>query len=129
MSRSLKPCGTPAAYRRHLRWGQEPCESCLEAEATRTRGGRPKPRLKPCGTRAAYTRHVKAGEVPCEACRIANNVESEAARLRRAERTDEIPHGVNGYDNWNCRCEVCSGAKSKANRKQRVQRLRRKATA
>lgn len=31
MTRVLKPCGTKAAYNRHLRWGEEPCEPCVEA--------------------------------------------------------------------------------------------------
>lgn len=26
--RDYKPCGTEAAYRRHLRWGDKPCEEC-----------------------------------------------------------------------------------------------------
>ncbi|MET9779383.1 WhiB family transcriptional regulator [Streptomyces sp. NPDC006367] len=31
----LKPCGTPAAYRRHLRAGQQPCPPCKSAEYRR----------------------------------------------------------------------------------------------
>lgn len=31
MARQLKPCGTPAAYRRHLRHDEEPCEKCKRA--------------------------------------------------------------------------------------------------
>ena len=31
VARELKPCGTPAAYRRHLRNDEEPCEACLTA--------------------------------------------------------------------------------------------------
>jgi len=31
VARELKPCGTPAAYRRHLRNGEEPCAACLTA--------------------------------------------------------------------------------------------------
>ncbi|MFJ2218274.1 WhiB family transcriptional regulator [Streptomyces sp. NPDC101062] len=31
----LKPCGTPAAYRRHLRKGQKPCPPCKAAEHLR----------------------------------------------------------------------------------------------
>jgi hypothetical protein len=31
----LQPCGTPAAYRRHLRAGQEPCPPCKTAEYRR----------------------------------------------------------------------------------------------
>ena len=33
MTRELKPCGTTAAYRRHLRNGEEPCGECLAANA------------------------------------------------------------------------------------------------
>ena len=31
MSRALKPCGTDAAYARHLRHGEQACDPCLEA--------------------------------------------------------------------------------------------------
>ena len=34
--RELAPCGTPAAYRRHLRHGDPPCAICLQAERLRT---------------------------------------------------------------------------------------------
>jgi hypothetical protein len=33
--RELAPHGTPAAYRRHQRAGEEPCIDCREAEAER----------------------------------------------------------------------------------------------
>ncbi|MEO3976924.1 WhiB family transcriptional regulator [Streptomyces sp. CAU 1734] len=33
--RHHKPCGTPAAYRRHLRAGQVPCPPCKNAEYRR----------------------------------------------------------------------------------------------
>lgn len=33
MPRPLKPCGTLAAYRRHLRHGEAACEECLAAVA------------------------------------------------------------------------------------------------
>lgn len=31
MARTLKPCGTWAAYKRHLRAGETPCEPCRQA--------------------------------------------------------------------------------------------------
>lgn len=31
MPRQLKPCGTEAAYQRHRRRGEEPCEPCKQA--------------------------------------------------------------------------------------------------
>ena len=34
MPRDLQPCGTVAAYKRHLRHGEEPCGVCLEAKRT-----------------------------------------------------------------------------------------------
>ena len=33
MARPLKPCGTLAAYRRHLRHGESACDACLAAVA------------------------------------------------------------------------------------------------
>lgn len=38
VARELKPCGTPAAYRRHLRNHEPPCEACREAAAKYKRG-------------------------------------------------------------------------------------------
>lgn len=43
MAREVQPCGTEAAYRRHLRHNEEPCGECmaahraLKAESTRAR--------------------------------------------------------------------------------------------
>jgi hypothetical protein len=48
MGRPKAPCGTDAAYRRHLREGVEPDEACRRAhtEAGRKSSGRAAPRLK-----------------------------------------------------------------------------------
>jgi len=36
VTRKLKPCGTLAAYKRHLRMGEKPCDACTSANtATR----------------------------------------------------------------------------------------------
>ncbi|MEV4671007.1 hypothetical protein AB0K34_05070 [Actinomadura sp. NPDC049382] len=32
MAREPKPCGTRAAYMRHLRHGEEPCRACKDAQ-------------------------------------------------------------------------------------------------
>ena len=40
MARELKPCGTSAAYRRHLRKGQVPCKACLAAARDEKRAQR-----------------------------------------------------------------------------------------
>lgn len=42
----LKPCGTSAAYRRHLRNGEEPCQKCLTAVREETRTKREKERAE-----------------------------------------------------------------------------------
>ena len=34
----VQPCGTRAAYRRHLRHGEPACAACLEAESQRRPG-------------------------------------------------------------------------------------------
>lgn len=46
-TRERRPCGTPAAYRRHLRAGEEPCTSCKHAESQRCTGPERRPRRRP----------------------------------------------------------------------------------
>lgn len=67
--KELRPCGTPAAARRHQRAGEKPCEACLEAQ----RGGPRKPvKVARCGTRSGYVAHRARGEDACPPCRAAN---------------------------------------------------------
>lgn len=67
--RTLKPCGTVAAARRHQRRGEKTCEKCLAA----LRGGPRKVRkTAECGTRSGYMRHVRQGTPKCDPCREAN---------------------------------------------------------
>ena len=40
MTRQPKPCGTPAAYRRHLRNRQKPCPACTRANAAEVAASR-----------------------------------------------------------------------------------------
>lgn len=72
MAKPLAPCGTRGAYRRHLRWGQPPCNACRAEHARLTQLERErarKPRaLTPCGSDSSYRRHLRLGEVPCRAC-------------------------------------------------------------
>ena len=89
-TRVPKPCGTDAAYVRHLKHNETPCDDCKAAHAEWARARRePKPRvLKPCGTVAAYARHRKNGEEPCQPCK-------EAMRAKnRAFRTENNYHAV-----------------------------------
>lgn len=37
MARNLQPCGTWAAYKRHLRKGEDPCDDCREAARVQQR--------------------------------------------------------------------------------------------
>ena len=82
----LRPCGTAAAYRRHISRGEEPCGACREAKREDSRtsykrrnqaGWEPR-KLQPCGTYAGFRRHYRRGEEPCAPCREAKK---EAQRL------------------------------------------------
>ena len=71
---ALNPCGTVAAYKRHLYHHEAPCDECKEAKARHSEGYVPKMRrqpLKPCGTLAAYRRHKRRHEEPCDECTAA----------------------------------------------------------
>lgn len=62
----------------------------------------------------------------CSRCRANNNVSNWAYRERNADRTrdaarrgevrivDGIKHGISGYRNIHCRCEVCRAANKAA---------------
>lgn len=86
MVRALKPCGTAAAYHRHLYHGEEPCAPCTEAwrlyNLSRRGGYKPLPGIQPCGTVAGRQRHQYYGEEPCAECKAAH---AEGERERRAE--------------------------------------------
>lgn len=84
-SRRLHPCGTNAAYLRHIRHHEKPCAQCLDARRIHRRNTRKEnPRtLTPCGTRSAYSRHRKRGEKACPACLAA---QAEYSRKRRAKK-------------------------------------------
>lgn len=84
MARQLKPCGTPAAYIRHLRHGERPCFECSEAnrrrgEQQRRAVGKLVKNRPACGTETGWYAHRWRKQIPCEACRLAFN----AARTRR----------------------------------------------
>lgn len=73
MTRTLQPCGTYAAYRRHLRHQEPPDDACRAAgTAGRAKYKRPPHPRQPgearCGTLAGWSRHQNRGETPCPAC-------------------------------------------------------------
>lgn len=84
----LKPCGTDAAYKRHLKANEKPCEPCTIAhnyavrEWDRATNKRPARFLAPCGTPGAYQRHQRNGEKIDAACRKAH---AKKERIRRAK--------------------------------------------
>jgi len=94
MSRQLRPCGTQAAYERHLRAGEKPCAPCRAAHNAYCRGytryrDTPPRKPQPCGTPAAYRRHRRRGEMPCMACAEALRVDSLARYYRKRNATCE----------------------------------------
>lgn len=82
--RELQPCGTDAAYRRHVAAGEIACVACVEAHNKKAKTYRkPKRVLKGCGTNAGWAVHRRAKEEPCDPCRIAHNEYNTNARKRR----------------------------------------------
>lgn len=83
----LQPCGTQAAYNRHVRYHETPCDDCLDAHAEYMhrwrRGEQPEHQPPPCGTRGGHQRHRRLGETTCPACRAANTA-YQHARTRRS---------------------------------------------
>lgn len=45
------------------------------------------------------------------------------ANARRAAADPSVvPHGMSGYNEWGCRCEICSGARSAYNKEYRARK-------
>src|SRR5689334_12187837 len=69
------PCGTASAYRRHLRYKEEPCDACRAAgraydQARLSRKEKPPPPPPPpCGTTARWSRGCR-----CSECGLANRL-------------------------------------------------------
>jgi hypothetical protein len=87
--RELEPCGTKAAYRRHVRNGQEICPVCAEAKDRKFRAPQPTlslvPEVRPdCGTRSGHQWHTEHHETPCPDCTAAHQAADWYARERSA---------------------------------------------
>lgn len=66
MTRELQPCGTPAAYSRHLRYKQTPCQACRNASWARLRATtKGLPPCAACGADRADKPHRGAHEWCC----------------------------------------------------------------
>jgi hypothetical protein len=78
MPRELQPCGTNAAYIRHVRRREDTCQPCREAHAAYVRAyngygdGPPRGPAK-CGTNGGYDAHRRRGEQTCAECRAAHS--------------------------------------------------------
>jgi len=115
-NRRRQPCGTRAAYVRHERMGEVPCQACRDARNAYERAAR-KSRSErvddiPHGTINGY---INWG-CRCKACLQVGSQRNKQAALERRERIrrGEIPagisHGATGYQVWSCRCAVCRRA-------------------
>ncbi|WP_228988624.1 WhiB family transcriptional regulator [Streptomyces sp. DH8] len=90
--RRLAPCGTDAAYERHRRDGEQPCDPCRRAHNKRNAQLRAEARHRgaaatECGTRGGYQKHRRNGEAACGPCRQANA--DADRRLRNVGTTTE----------------------------------------
>ena len=87
-----KPCGTLAAYHRHLRHREIPCDACVQANTTaKQQPATPTPSLrKPIkhGTPAGYKQHRYRREQACADCLDAENSRRRAYQTewRKARR-------------------------------------------
>jgi hypothetical protein len=74
------------------------------------------------GTPLSYRRGCR-----CDACRQVHAEYKRELRYRRARLTPyaEIPHGLNGYQNYLCRCATCREANTACMREQQANRLQR----
>ena len=64
------------------------------------------------GTPSSYRRGCR-----CAECRRENAARHKKLRAERKKRRGEasFEHGRSGYENWGCRCEVCTAERTKAN--------------
>lgn len=86
---NVQPCGTSAAYQRHIYYGEEPCPEDREARRLAARNARRqkgiKPRKKPRhGTRTLYQRGCR-----CEPCKTAQNEYNAALRAGHRRRNEK----------------------------------------
>ena len=84
-----KPCGTRAAYYRHRRHGEVPCEACVRGNtAAKRKPAKPTPsRRKPIkhGTPAGYKQHLYRGEIACDDCLTAERDRNRAYQATRRQ--------------------------------------------
>lgn len=90
MDRVLKPHGTPAAYQRHIKAGEDACDACRTARANYTRDYRagkvPKREPAKHGTLRGYNAHRYRAEKACRPCldAYAGYINDRRAKARQA---------------------------------------------
>ena len=146
--RELAPCGTNAAYARHLIHKETPCDPCRKA-GTEHREKRKRARLEregkvaptqrtpaACGTAAGRTKHKRNGEPVCDPCRLAYNAKARKDAAAKAEREGRViaPRPVpkcgtvSGYSTHRKRGEeTCRACKDAHNAHQKQKRADEKA--
>lgn len=71
------------------------------------------PGSKPASTAHGTSWQYRVGKCRCTACRKWNSDERAKSRASKAGLPEGDPrHGLNGYTNYKCRCEVCTAAGS-----------------
>lgn len=85
------PCGTKAAYARHMRWGENPQECDLCKNVRKTRPVREeKVTSRACSTMAGFARHKRHGEEPCVACRAAHREYTRQLYLKKRAKNGYV---------------------------------------
>lgn len=82
---TLRPCGTEAAYVRHLRYGEKPCEACRKVHA-RKHALRQNVRVADPAA-ADRAGHGKASTYNNYRCRCPRCTEAQRIKNRRRRKT------------------------------------------
>ena len=87
MARPKSPCGTPAAYRRHLREGEDACIPCRDAHNAAHRDEAEKRRQFAAGAPVDSTPRLSSASVPPNAPLPSDTRVSDLRRLREVLST------------------------------------------
>jgi DNA-binding NarL/FixJ family response regulator len=81
MTRQLKPCGSPAAYRRHIRHGEPACDACLKAHAAAIYDRPKTPKVRNLRPRQATQADAARAALNADQADHINIVDAAAARF------------------------------------------------
>ncbi|MEU0356541.1 WhiB family transcriptional regulator [Streptomyces cyaneofuscatus] len=120
--RQLAPCGTDAAYDRHRRNGEQPCDPCRRAHNERNVQVRAEARHRratanECGTTKAYYRHLLVGEDIDPACQAASDAYEQQLTLPPGPPECGTRGGYQRHRRLGeTACDACRAANSAADR-------------